>query len=134
MVPAEGERIVAANYSMQGFSLSVADGIIELHSDGELGSGSEQAPARAFSTIAEQIDSRLILNDVRSAVLTLSEMEWAERMRFVARTFQGYRVAYVIRPDQAERAGGFVEAHARLGDTAACFRSKARARAWLKEE
>jgi len=125
---------VAANYSMQGFSLSVVDGIIELHSDGELGSGSEQAPARAFGTIAENIDSRLILNDVRSAVMTLSDIEWEERMRFIARALQGYRVAYVIRPDQARRAQGFVEAHARLGDTAECFKSKAKARAWLKGE
>jgi len=125
---------VAANYSMEGFSLSVVDGIIELYSDGELGSGSEQAPARAFSTIADNIRSRLLLNDVRSAVMTLSEMEWQERMRFVARTFQGYKIAYVIRPDQADRAQGFVEAHARLGDTAACFKSKASARAWLKGE
>ena len=125
---------MAANYSMQGFSLSVVDGIIELHSDGELGSGSEQAPARAFSTIADNIRSRLLLNDVRSAVMTLSEMEWQERMRFTARTFQGYKIAYVVRPDQADRAQGFVEAHARLGDTAACFKSKASARAWLKGE
>lgn len=123
---------MAANYSMQGFSLSVVDGIIELYSDGELGRGSEQAPARAFGTFADHIESRLILHDVRSAVLSLSEMEWEERMRFIARTCQGYRIAYVIRPDQAERAQGFVEAHARLGDTAACFKSKASARAWLK--
>ena len=125
---------MGTNYSMQGFSLSVVDGIIELHTDGEQDSGSEQAPIRAFSTLAENITSRLILNDVRSAVMSLSDIEWEERMRFIARALQGYRVAYVIRPDQERTTRGFIEAHARLGDTAEYFKSKAKARAWLKGE
>ena len=120
------------NYSMNGFSLTLVDGVIELYADGEQGRGDEVAPARAFSALSPRIESRLILNDVRSAVFSLSDLEWEERMRFVARSFQGYRMAYVIRPDQTETAEKFVAAHARLGDEAACFRSKAKARAWLK--
>ena len=129
---ADEEGIVTANYSMEGFSLTLNDGIIELYTDGERGRGSEQAPARVFTTLTSRIDSRLILNDVRSAVFSLSSFEWEERMRFIARTQRGYQTAYVVRPDQAETVQKFVEAHERLGDAAAWFTSKAAARAWLK--
>ena len=67
-VAADEEGIVTASYSMEGFSLTLNDGIIELYTDGERGRGSEHAPARAFATLTSRIDSRLILNDVRSAV------------------------------------------------------------------
>lgn len=120
------------NYSMQGFSLSLVDGVIELHADGEHDGDFARGQARAFKTIAGALDSRLILNDVRRGRYALSRREWEDRMRFVARTVQGYRIAYVIRPEQAQVIDGFIEAHARLGDEAAAFRSKAEARAWLR--
>jgi len=129
---ADEEGIVTASYSMEGFSLTLNDGVIELHTDGDLGQGSEQAHARAFATLASRLHSRLILNDVRSAVFSLSSFEWEERMRFIARELKGYQTAYVVRPDQVKGVEKFVAAHERLGDTAAWFTSKAAARAWLK--
>jgi hypothetical protein len=121
-------------YSMEGFTLRLVDGIIELHTDGEQGPGTEDAHARAFSAIADKLHSRLVMYDIRSASFVLSDIERAERTRFVARIATGYRIAYVVRPDQMEAAEEFVTAHRRLGDAAACFTSKSKARDWLKAD
>jgi len=122
---------MSSNYSMEGFDLQFNDGVIELRAQGERKAGSEHAPASAFASIAKQLDSNLILYDVRDADYRLSPMEWEERARFVARVFKGYRVAYIIRAEQHEAANLACEAHARNGDEARVYTSRDTARDWL---
>lgn len=120
-----------SSFSMQGFDLHLRNGVIELRAQGERMAGDERAPAAAFTSIAAKLDSRLILYDVRDANYRLSELEWDERLRFVARLFSGYRTAYIIRADQKTAASRACKAHARNGDKAKAFSSKGTARDWL---
>lgn len=122
-----------ANYSIDGFSLRLADGIIELRAEGDHGTGSSAArePANAFTAIAPHLASRNVLYDVRNARYDFSDLEWEELLRHTARILKGYRTAYVVRSDQVPTANRLLAAHARLGDEAACFRTTAEARDWL---
>ena len=122
---------MSSSYSMEGVDLQLNDGVIELRAQGERKAGSERAPASAFTIIAKQLRSRLVLYDIRDADYDLTAMEWEERTRFVARLFKGYRVAYVIRSEQHAEANLACEAHARNGDPARAFTSKSPARDWL---
>ena len=123
---------MTSSYSMEGMDLRLKDGVIELRTQGVRVAGAEKTPAHIFSRIANQIDSSLILYDLRDATYDLSELELEERYRFVARIFKGYRVAYVIHKDQTALAQKACEAHARLGDAASHFTSLGAARRWLK--
>lgn len=123
---------MTSSYSMEGLDLRLKDGVIELRTQGVRLAGAEQTPAHIFSRIAKQIDSTLILYDVRDATYELSELEIEERYRFVARIFKGYRIAYVIRREQSALAQKACDAHARLGDAASCFTSLNAARRWLQ--
>lgn len=124
---------MTANYSIDGFSLRLADGIIELRADGDhhSGAGAAREPEKAFASIAPHLASRSVLYDVRNARYEFSELEWEEVLRRAARILHGYRTAYVVRSDQVPTAQRMIAAHARLGDEAACFRTTAEARDWL---
>ncbi len=116
---------------MQGFDLKLLKGVIELRAQGNRKAGTEHGPARAFASIAATIDSKLILYDVRDANYQLSELQMEERARFIARLFNGYRIAYVLRVEQLEFGRLICRAHHRNGDQAKTFSSKSAATGWL---
>ena len=119
------------SYSMQGFDLTVGNNLIEMRAQGDRASGAEISPARIFASISAKVTTQLILYDIRDSDYQLTELEWEERGRFVARLFKGFQIAYVIRNDQREQARLICRAHARNGDEADYFTSKTKARNWL---
>jgi hypothetical protein len=125
---------VAQAYSMQGFDITVDDGILEMRTEGKRTSATGPDAGRTFENFLRSSSVRAVIFDVRGADYAMNDREWEERARTVARVCRDYLVAIIDREDQSRHSARVLELHESMGGRGRPFRSRAQARAWLRQE
>lgn len=119
-------------YSMEGFEIRIDGDILEMRTEGVRTAPMGRDPGRAFESFLAAAPARAVLFDLRGAHYQFGPAEWEERARTIARLCRRHAVAAIGREDQDAQIARVLELHAGMGGEGRAFRSRQRARDWLR--
>lgn len=119
-------------YSMEGFEIRIDGDILEMRTEGIRRSHMGRDPGRAFESFLAATPVRGVLFDVRGAHYDFGAAEWEERARTIARLCRHHVMALIGRDDQDAQIAQVIELHAGMGGENSVFRSRRKAREWLR--
>jgi hypothetical protein len=117
---------------MEGFDIRIDGDILEVRTEGVRTSHMGRDPRRAFESFLAATQVNGVLFDIRGAQYDFAGTEWAERARIIARLCRRHAMAVIGREDQDAQIAQVIEHHIAMDGESEAFRSRRRARDWLR--
>ncbi len=119
-------------YSTSQFEIRIADGLLEMRTQGERTAAMGAEPELALDRLLASAPVRAIAFDIRASDFRLSAVQVETRIRQIGRQCRGLPIAFIGRADQHEQTRLAVRVIGQMDGNARGFRSRDEAQAWLR--
>lgn len=119
-------------YSTAQFEIRIADGLLEMRTEGIRVSQMGAEPQRAMDSLLKTATVRAVAIDIRASDFRITDVELESRVRQIGRQCRGLPIAFIGRDDQSGQIRVALGAIGQMNGVARGFRSRDQAQAWLR--
>ncbi|WP_339743209.1 hypothetical protein [uncultured Maricaulis sp.] len=120
-------------YSTAQFEIRIADGLLEMRTEGLRTPDMGAEPQRAMESLFKDVSVRAVAFDIRASDFRITNVELESRVRQIGRQCRGLPIAFISRDDQKDQIRIALGAIGQMNGIARGFRSRDKAHAWLRE-